>query len=45
MHDFQLKPGARKLREKDPAPARVAATLDDIATALERIAMALDDRR
>ena len=45
MHDFQLKQAARKQRETHTVERRVAATLDDIATALERIAMALDDKR
>lgn len=32
-----MKPAARKMREQGPIDHRVAATLDDIATALEQI--------
>lgn len=45
MDEFTMKPVARKQRENQEPQKRIADTLDDIATALERIAQELQRRR
>lgn len=45
LDEFSLKPAARKIREAEPTDRRIAATLDDIATALEAIAKELRNKK
>ena len=45
LHELSLKAAARKQRESKPAVERIASTLDDIARALELIAIELQSRR
>lgn len=45
LDQFTMKPASRKQRETQQIPDRIAATLDDIATALEAIAVELAKRR
>lgn len=45
LDQFTMKPAARKQREGTKVDERIAATLDDIATALEVIAQQLAKQR